>query len=367
MVTARAKITLYKINAIPMTKNINSLTNSPIDLVYLWVDGSDINWQKKKNAALEKYGKNLPISSVRSTRWANHNELIYSLRSVEKFAPWINHIYIVTDNHNPEWLNTDNPKVSIVDHKKIIPTEKLPLFNSNAIEMFLWKIPNLSEHFLYACDDMFFGKEVKPDFFFDESGNPIVIMKQRSRSFSNLNDKSEVNRRLFSIKTARTIKFVYKQLGIKYNLSFKHAIEPIRKSYMANNFNTLEQHLMQTTITPFRHVNNLQRIIMPLYDNAYERNTIVLNWRTGSKRIVYDYRKDSSLKRMWCSVLWLTASVFKFIQYDCIDKQMGLISNIRKHQPALFTINDFSDKESAFKQASEFIKSIFPTKSAFEK
>lgn len=347
--------------------NNNQTSGLTIDVVITWVDGSDENWLAKKSATLEKEAKNFSASSVRSTRWADHNELLYLLRSIEKFAPWINHVFIVTDNHKPNWLKTDNPKVSIVDHKEIIPKEKLPLFNSNAIEMFLWRIPNLSEHFLYACDDMFFGKEVKPDFFFDKNGNPIVIMKERNRSFSKLDDKSKVNRRLFSIKTARTIKFVYKQLGIKYNLSFKHAIEPIRKSYMAKNFEVLESHLMQTTITPFRDVNNLQRIIMPLYDNAYAKNTIVLNWRPSAKRIVYDHNKDSLFKRFYHNVLWLMATIFGFIQYDCYDKQLNLIRNIRKYQPPLFTINDFSDKESSFKQASEFIETMFPTKSEFEK
>ncbi len=338
-----------------------------IDLVYLWVDGSDEGWLAKKNATLEKVGMNLSASSVRSSRWANHNELLYSLRSVEKFAPWINHIFIVTDNHKPNWLNTDNPKVSVVDHKEIVPTEKLPLFNSNAIEMFLWRIPNLAEHFLYACDDMFFGKEVNPDFFFDKNGNPIVIMKERSRSFSNLNDNSPVKSRLFSVKTARTIKFVYKQLGIKYNLSFKHAIEPIRKSYMANNFKVLEKHLMQTTITPFRDVNNLQRIVMPLFDNSNGNNTIVLNWRTGKKRIVYNYRKDTVFTRIYHNLLWVSATLFGFIQYDCFDKQWNLIRNIKRYKPTLFTINDFSEKKSSFDQATEFISTLYPSKSAFEK
>ncbi len=338
-----------------------------IDLVYLWVDGSDENWLAKKKSVLKKAGKKLSASSARATRWANHDELLYSLRSVQKFANWINHIFIVTDRQIPVWINLQNPKISIVDHTEIIPNEKLPLFNSNAIEMFLWKIPDLSEHFLYANDDMFFGKEVEPDFFFDENGNPIVIMKERTRSFSKLDDHSPVNHRLFSIKTARTIKFVYKQLGIKYNVTFKHAIEPIRKSYMAENFKALEQHLMQTTITPFRDVNNLQRISMPLFDNAHRRNTIVLNWRTGKKRIVYEHKKDTFLTRFSHELLRWSATIFGFVQYDCYDKQWNLVRNIKKYQPTLFAINDFSDKKSSFEQASGFINNMFPAKSEFEK
>ena len=336
-----------------------------IDLVYLWVDGSDEKWLAMKNSVLEKINGNLPASAARSNRWANHNELLYSLRSVEKFANWINHIFIVTDSQTPEWLNLQNPKITIIDHKEIIPNELLPLFNSNAIEMFLWKIPNLSEHFLYACDDMFFGKPVNSDFFFDENENPIVIIKGRKRKFNNLDDNSPVNHRLFTIKTARTIKFAYKKLGIKYNLTFKHAIEPIRKSYMKENFGILEENLLQTTITPFRDVNNIQRIIMPLFDNAKGRNSLVMNWRTSEKRIIYDYKKDTFLTRFLNDFLWFFATVFGFVKYDCYDKQWNLIQNIKKYKPTLFAINDFSDKKAAFND--EFINQMFPNKSEFEK
>lgn len=338
-----------------------------IDLVYLWVDGSDKTWQAKKNAALEKAGKQHSASSVRATRWADHDELLYSLRSVAKFAPWINHIFIVTDNQKPQWLNTDHPKISIVDHTAIIPRDKLPLFNSNAIELFLWKIPGLSEHFLYANDDMFFGSAVEPGFFFSENRNPIVIMKERTRSFKNLDDTAQVNHRLFSIKTARTIKFVYRQLGSKYHVTFKHAIEPVRKSYMADNFSRLEADLLRTTITPFRDVNNLQRIVMPLYDNTYGRNTLVLNWRIGNRRIVYQYRRDGLLKRFRNDLVRITATLCGVVKYDCYDKQRNLVANIMRYRPALFAINDFSARRSSFRQAAELVNTWFPSKSEFEK
>lgn len=336
-------------------------------MVYLWVNGSDPDWQKKKNITLEKAGKNQSVSAIRETRWSNQDELLYSLRSVAQFAPWINHIFIVTDNQRPQWLNTDNSKVSIIDHTQIIPHEKLPLFNSNAIELFLWKISGLSEHFLYANDDMFFGKAVKPDFFFSENGNPIVIMKERTRNFNKKEDHKQVNHRLFSIKTARTLNFVYQKLGSKYHVAFKHAIEPMRKSYMAENFHRLEKDLMQTTFTPFRDVNNLQRIIMPLYDNTYGRNTIVLNWRVGERRIIYQHRRDNIFKRVQHELLRIIATTFGFVKYDCCDKQWRLIQNIRRYQPTLFTINDFSSRKSAFKQASRFMNDLFSVKSEFEK
>jgi len=338
-----------------------------IDLVYLWVDGSDKLWLAKKNAALSGVGKPLGRSSASDNRWRDNDELKYSLRSAERFAPWINHVFIVTDNQTPAWLNLENSGVTIIDHKQIIPNDKLPLFNANAIEMFLWKIPGLSEYFLYANDDMFFGKPVEPSFFFDKNGNPIVIMKERRRSFKNREDRSQVSSRLYMVKSARTIKYAYKKFNKKFNLAFKHAIEPIRKSYMEENFKDLEKEILAATVTPFRDVNNIQRIIMPLCDSAKGRNTIVLNWRIGGKRIVYDNKKDNSSRRLYHGLLWIFATAIGSVKYDCYDKQWRIAYFLEKYRPALFAINDVSSKESNFKSAIGLIEKMFPNKSEFEK
>ena len=93
-------------------------------------------------------------------RYVNNDELKYSLRSVERYAPWIRKIFIVTDDQTPEWLDIENPKIKIIDHKEILPAESLPCFNSNVLEHFLCKISNLSEYFILSNDDTFFNKIV---------------------------------------------------------------------------------------------------------------------------------------------------------------------------------------------------------------
>ena len=40
-------------------------------------------------------------------------------------------------------------------HERIIPNELLPTFNSTTIEMYLHRIPDLAEQFIYSNDDMF--------------------------------------------------------------------------------------------------------------------------------------------------------------------------------------------------------------------
>jgi len=148
-----------------------------IDLVYLWVDGNDPQWQAKKSAFIGISNDN--SESNCKGRYVSNDELKYSLRSVEKYAPWIRKIFIVTDNQMPDWLNMDNPKINIIDHSQLIPEAGLPCFNSAVIESYLYKIPDLSEHFLFANDDMFFSAAVSPDFFFKEDGFPIVRLKRK--------------------------------------------------------------------------------------------------------------------------------------------------------------------------------------------
>ena len=142
------------------------MKNIKIDLVYLWVNGNDEEWKKKKDFWAEKLGLINDKEINNDCRFIDNEELKFSLRSAEMYAPWINKIFIVTDNQIPEWLDTSNPKIKIVDHKNIMPKEVLPIFCSFAIEMFIDKIPDLSEHFLYANDDMFFTAPVKKSYFF---------------------------------------------------------------------------------------------------------------------------------------------------------------------------------------------------------
>ena len=153
------------------------MQNFDIDLVYLWVDGNDVEWLNKKHTFLGK-GTNLNTESLSNARNANNDELKFSLRSVEQHAPWLRTIIIVTDGQTPGWLDVLHPKIRIVDIREILPPEALPCYNSVIIEHFLYKIPNLAEHFLYANDDMFFNANLAPTFFFNKNGLPIVRLQR---------------------------------------------------------------------------------------------------------------------------------------------------------------------------------------------
>lgn len=107
---------------------------------------------------------------ISSSRFQDNSELQYSLRSIEKFAPWVRHIYIVTNGQIPGWLDLNHPRISIVEHKDIFRNQShLPVFSSPAIEAHLHQIPGLSKKFVYLNDDVMFGTEVWPDDFYTHS------------------------------------------------------------------------------------------------------------------------------------------------------------------------------------------------------
>ncbi|NUR85504.1 MAG: hypothetical protein HOY71_15595, partial [Nonomuraea sp.] len=83
----------------------------------------------------------------------------------------IRHVWIVTDQQVPPWLDLSSPLVTVVDHREIFAdADALPTFNSHAIESRLHHIPGLSEHFLYFNDDFFLGRVTTPGQFFHANG-----------------------------------------------------------------------------------------------------------------------------------------------------------------------------------------------------
>jgi hypothetical protein len=140
----------------------------PVDAVYTWVDGSDPAWQRRRATVV---GEPYHPQAANAARFLSRDELRYSLRSLHMYAPWIRHVYLVTDQQVPAWLDTAHPGITVVDHREIFtdPTA-LPTFNSHAIESQLHHIEGLAEHFLYFNDDVFLGRPTVPQHFFLANG-----------------------------------------------------------------------------------------------------------------------------------------------------------------------------------------------------
>ncbi len=149
-----------------------------VDAVITWVDGSDPAHKAKRDQHLAAATTRLHDNGTNPHRWVCSDELNYCVRSIVNHAPWVRHIWIVTDAQTPVLTGLPRTwagKVSIVDHRTIFAghEDALPTFNSLAIETMLWRIPGLAERFLYFNDDVFLTAPVTPADFFTAAG-PVL-------------------------------------------------------------------------------------------------------------------------------------------------------------------------------------------------
>jgi glycosyltransferase involved in cell wall biosynthesis len=145
----------------------------PIDVVYTWVDGSDPQWRERRDRR-HRHVDGVYADGAGDERFRDLEELRYSLRSLHAHAPWVNHIWLVTDDQTPAWLDASAPGLTVVSHRDIFrDPSHLPTFNSHSIEANLHHIEGLSNHFLYLNDDVLLGREVPPQKFFTANGSTV--------------------------------------------------------------------------------------------------------------------------------------------------------------------------------------------------
>ena len=153
----------------------------PVDIVYTWVDGTDPEHSARRALYLPEHQHAAHKDGLLRGRFRDNEELRYSLRALELYAPWANRVIIVTDRQKPNWLNANHPKIRIVDHTECIPEAYLPTFNSHVIEAHLHRIEGLSEHYIYINDDIFLGRPCEKSHFFMANGLPLAYVDWRAR------------------------------------------------------------------------------------------------------------------------------------------------------------------------------------------
>lgn len=203
-----------------------------IDAVLLWVDGNDDSYKKKISPYLNVNNTN--DKKTFNTRYEQINEIEYAVKSILKFAPYINTIFIVTDNQTPHFLKNSSDvkfsKVKIINHTEIFNgfEEYLPTFNSRSIESCIHRIPNLAEHFIYLNDDFIIINKTKENDFFTNEGYPILRGKWQQFDNFNFFKKDKKARHKKAQEKAASI------LGFKKLFRFRHTPHPIRKETLSN-------------------------------------------------------------------------------------------------------------------------------------
>ena len=291
----------------------------PIDFVVTGVDGNDPDWQKERSAY---FGEDELRSSgngvCRYRDWASFR---YWFRAVEEFAPWVRYVHLVTWGHVPEWLNVDCPKLKIIKHTDFMPPEFLPTYNCNPLELNLFRIPELSEHFVYFNDDILLARPVKPIDFF-ENGIP----KHTGVAFPWINRDNEIPYHLFFngfglVNKKNNIpecirqhpeKFFSYEYGsmLKYNIEaylnngvpgmyFTHMGVPFCRSSMQRTWDKYERECIETCSYRIRDIHQVTHQIYSMEDILSgnfvpEKNdwgTIVLIENATAIRRAYESRR----------------------------------------------------------------------------
>ena len=333
----------------------------PIDFVVTWVDGSDPSWQKEKN--LYRSLSQPEEEAIQPSRFRDWGIFQFWFRAVEKYAPWVRYVFLVTNGQIPEWLDLNNPKLKVVFHRDFIPSEFLPTFNSPVIESCLHRIDGLSEHFVYFNDDFFITNHLEPEDFFQE-GKPVLCTA--GSPVRNYEHNDSFYHRLFSaqgIVSGLNWPRYYRKhpeqwfsytngFNLFYNLVdfqtnrmsgvyFPHLCQPLRKKTMEQAWTLFEKALNQSGRHRFRNALDLNRYLFAILD-IYSGEVVPC-----SPTLLGDYSEIG------------------------LDNN-HLFHKLRTHRDKVTCLNDTraiseSDFEETRLRVVSVLEEIFPDKSSFEK
>lgn len=246
-----------------------------IDFVITWVDMNDPKW-KEEFAKYSNKTENTK-NGVSDARFRDYGFLKYWFRGVEKFAPWVRKIHFVTSGQKPDWLDENNPKINLVNHKDYIPEQYLPTYNSVVIERYLHKIPDLAEHFVYFNDDFYIINHITEERFFRNDLPCDIAVFQYNPSWSQWYIRIKNNIRIINkhfnkneVMTRDHNKWFHKSYGARarwnyllkpYNkfitLRTPHNAQPYLKKTFEEVWAVAGEELTETSANRFRALNDL--------------------------------------------------------------------------------------------------------------
>jgi hypothetical protein len=226
-----------------------------------------------------------------------------SIKLSKKHLPWVRKIFILYDD-------TSETDIAVVNSKgasfHFIPvTSFLPkkyiasIKNSCVVESWLWRCKQISDKFIYMCDDMFIGAPCSPnDFFINEK--PVVRTLPGPPNHG-----------------------IYPNLEIPYaqmmmNAIAKHNIHYTRISHNAQPY---AKSLMKKYYKQFKKV----------VDHASEHNHI----RAGAK--------DFNILRLSSSLMVMDGSAYLRVTHDdifCENNDVKQIKKLTQLRPKFFCVNN---------------------------
>lgn len=333
-------------------------TVEKIDFVILWVDGSDAEWLSLKN----EYSDEKTDVINDSKRYRDYDILKYWFRGVENYAPWVNKIHFVTCGHLPTWLNTENPKLNIVNHKNFIPERYLPTFNSHTIELNLHRIKDLSDKFVYFNDDMMLMRPISSEYFF-KNGLPCDSWQE---DILILDETTDINFSHILMNDLKVINSNFsKHKSIKSNF--------LKWFNLKNGKGLIKNLLLYNwkNIAGFQNYHMPSPFLRQTFEDVWSKENEILE-----KSCITKFRTDADVNQYVMSLWQIYSGNFsvknckEFGKYFSLsDNNTALYNFIKNPDKCVVCINDgnVDDFDKVKNELVSAFEDKFPNKSSFEK
>lgn len=294
------------------------------DVVIAWVDGDDPVHKRKKISFLTP-SKELNFEDIAGeSRYKSTGEIYYCVASVLRYAPWVRKIFIVTDNQNPhvdEFVSKNFPDnkipIELVDHKVIFRgyEEYLPTFNSLAIATMLWRIPGLSDTFLYFNDDVFLASPADKKMWFEGENTYIyaerfpALWARLLRWAKHLGKKHKVFGHKDPMLNSADI------LGSGYFYLFPHAPVPMRRTWYEKFYTDHPDLLVHNICHRFRESSQFSSPTL-FYVSAKRSGTLKVR---SPKNTTCFFKPSIKKTNNYMARKIAEADANKFLKFGCIN------------------------------------------------
>jgi len=347
-----------------------------ISIVYTWVDGNDIDFldiKSKYNGGFREY----------NSRDRSADELRYSIRSLTEYLPWHNGtLYILTNSQIPKWLDTSNPRVKLVFHKDVFPEHITPTYDSSTIELYLDKIPGITERFIYFNDDFFVNNYIHPAYFFtSKTFYPKIYRKDEAKLKRSYIDKviqlNDIHKmfqasKFFTneiIKEYFDKKFVYLNGCHSGYVFYRDLFEPFRQLF--------KEELKMVCADRFRSPYKLHFLYLyHTYLQYATREDDFPNKLGGNGKAKefkgYTLPANRTIKKYSVEIVPPEIAKKKIIEYAQISDDSRSNKNFFKFfrnnkNILVYNFNDSYEKEKALYEFMEYMITRYPKPSEFEK
>ena len=234
-----------------LENNMRTSEDESIDVVLSWCDMTEERWLESYYKAADEWDIE---TAPPKDRYKSTDEIMYNI-SLLRSLPWVRKIFVVTPfGYFPYDELKKAANVTVIDQNDLLVDSVIPTFKSNTIEANIWRIPGLSENFIYSCDDMFIHGPVTGfealDYFFE--GNNLVAEYCVKDHYRSISKHSE----WYRYDVGNTLSLVNEAYGSDYqNIAPSHFSVILNKTVARETFDQFQEQLTESMKYPFRSIS----------------------------------------------------------------------------------------------------------------